>query len=762
MPALVTISAHQKVGEAIDVMQRYSISQLPVVRDGELGTLADVIGSLQDRDLLDRVFKNADALHEDVASAMQPPLATVDAVGLGRRDRRRADGGHERGARRARRPAGRRRHALRPARVPRAHALAARHAAGAAAGRCARRRATRSPPPGWGAPPPSTASLTPPGGGLCNGSVPMRPQGAAAGRSEAGAGLGNPASARERARAGPARLAFAPAWARSRWHRFGGSSSRTRATRDASAGRATRTSPPRSGGCRPSSSTRSRPSTARTGSRSRSRIGALRRGGVSRLLRDGRVFEYWAHEACLLPIEDYALFKRRMVELSDHHWWGRERTAELRAVERDVLARIRGRGRAPGARVRGPQRADVGLEAGEARARAPVRRRRARDRRPAGLPARLRPARARDPARRSSTRRRRPRRVPPRLRAARRRGPRRADRVGDRRALPLRRRRAARSARTSTRSSPTGSSGGVEVDDGGPPVVVPAGASSRARRRAGRRRAALPVRQPDVGPAVPPPPLRLRPPDRGLQARARAASTATTCCRCSLGDRFVGRADLKADRARGVLLDQALHAGAGRPPPARRAARARRRTARALARPRRGRALTAPEQPGGRRDRRPGGRRIRSADGVRDPRDPRRPGARPGDRRGDHADLPDLDLRPGGGRAEQGLRLLARREPDPHGARDGAREPRGRRARHRVLVRARRDDDADAPRRPGRAGRADRRRLRRRLPDDLAGLRAEGLPLHLRPGRRVRREPRRATSTTTCAWSGSRRRRTRS
>ena len=44
-----------------------------------VGSLADVIGSLQDRDLLDRVFKNADALHEDVATAMQPPLATVDA-----------------------------------------------------------------------------------------------------------------------------------------------------------------------------------------------------------------------------------------------------------------------------------------------------------------------------------------------------------------------------------------------------------------------------------------------------------------------------------------------------------------------------------------------------------------------------------------------------------------------------------------------------------------------------------------------------------
>jgi cystathionine beta-synthase len=60
-------------------MQRYSISQLPVVRDGELDSLADVIGSLHDRDLLDRVFRSPDALHEDVAAAMQPPLAAIDA-----------------------------------------------------------------------------------------------------------------------------------------------------------------------------------------------------------------------------------------------------------------------------------------------------------------------------------------------------------------------------------------------------------------------------------------------------------------------------------------------------------------------------------------------------------------------------------------------------------------------------------------------------------------------------------------------------------
>ena len=79
LPELVTISAHSKVGEGIDTMQRYGISQLPVVRDGQCESLADVIGSLQDRALLERVFGNPDAVHEDVAAAMQPPLAAVES-----------------------------------------------------------------------------------------------------------------------------------------------------------------------------------------------------------------------------------------------------------------------------------------------------------------------------------------------------------------------------------------------------------------------------------------------------------------------------------------------------------------------------------------------------------------------------------------------------------------------------------------------------------------------------------------------------------
>lgn len=75
------------------------------------------------------------------------------------------------------------------------------------------------------------------------------------------------------------------------------------------------------------------------------RLGRYPAGSVSRLLGEARIFEYWAHEACLLPIEDWPLFKRRMEELSDRHWWGRERLD--RASEQLVLDAIRERGALP-------------------------------------------------------------------------------------------------------------------------------------------------------------------------------------------------------------------------------------------------------------------------------------------------------------------------------------------------------------------------------------------------------------------------------
>jgi cystathionine beta-synthase len=78
LPELVTVESHQRIGEAIELMQRYSISQIPVVRHDGAASLADVVGSIRERGLLDRVFRNQEALGEEVAAAMEPPLPAVE------------------------------------------------------------------------------------------------------------------------------------------------------------------------------------------------------------------------------------------------------------------------------------------------------------------------------------------------------------------------------------------------------------------------------------------------------------------------------------------------------------------------------------------------------------------------------------------------------------------------------------------------------------------------------------------------------------
>ena len=77
-----------------------------------------------------------------------------------------------------------------------------------------------------------------------------------------------------------------------------------------------------------------------------SRVGAYPRGVVSKLLGAGRIFEYWAHEACLVPIEDYPLFKRRMEHLRTRHWWGREHKHDPK-VKKRVLDALREHGALP-------------------------------------------------------------------------------------------------------------------------------------------------------------------------------------------------------------------------------------------------------------------------------------------------------------------------------------------------------------------------------------------------------------------------------
>ncbi len=73
-----------------------------------------------------------------------------------------------------------------------------------------------------------------------------------------------------------------------------------------------------------------------------SRIGAYPPAAVSELLAAGRIFEYWAHEACLIPAEDWPLFRPAMAN-GGRTWYGEvERTHPHLADE--ILAGIRERG----------------------------------------------------------------------------------------------------------------------------------------------------------------------------------------------------------------------------------------------------------------------------------------------------------------------------------------------------------------------------------------------------------------------------------
>jgi uncharacterized protein len=76
-----------------------------------------------------------------------------------------------------------------------------------------------------------------------------------------------------------------------------------------------------------------------------SRLGDYPQAWLEEHLAEGALFEYWAHEACFVPIEDYGLLRHRMVDPGSMGWkysvkWMEERRAD---VER-VLQHIRSNG----------------------------------------------------------------------------------------------------------------------------------------------------------------------------------------------------------------------------------------------------------------------------------------------------------------------------------------------------------------------------------------------------------------------------------
>ncbi|GGP27657.1 winged helix-turn-helix domain-containing protein [Silvimonas amylolytica] len=68
-----------------------------------------------------------------------------------------------------------------------------------------------------------------------------------------------------------------------------------------------------------------------------SRLGPYDQAWLEQLLAERRLFEYWSHEACFLPIEDYGLMRHRMLDPSGMGWkyaanWHQQHQADIDAL----------------------------------------------------------------------------------------------------------------------------------------------------------------------------------------------------------------------------------------------------------------------------------------------------------------------------------------------------------------------------------------------------------------------------------------------
>jgi cystathionine beta-synthase len=80
LPLLVHTHPEETVRTAIDIMREYGVSQLPVVKAEPPVVLGEVVGSVTEVGLLDRVLQDPGVLERPVGEAIDPPFPTV---GLG-------------------------------------------------------------------------------------------------------------------------------------------------------------------------------------------------------------------------------------------------------------------------------------------------------------------------------------------------------------------------------------------------------------------------------------------------------------------------------------------------------------------------------------------------------------------------------------------------------------------------------------------------------------------------------------------------------
>src|SRR3954449_2729199 len=76
-PMLVHTHPNETVREAINILREYGVSQMPVVRAEPPVTAGEVVGSVDEKTLLDALFRGAASLADRVEKHMSPPLPII-------------------------------------------------------------------------------------------------------------------------------------------------------------------------------------------------------------------------------------------------------------------------------------------------------------------------------------------------------------------------------------------------------------------------------------------------------------------------------------------------------------------------------------------------------------------------------------------------------------------------------------------------------------------------------------------------------------
>ena len=78
LPSVVLARTTDRVGAAIDLLQLYGISQLPVSEAPEGDQIEAIVGSVSERGLLERTYRDPSVVQRTIGEVMDRPLPTVD------------------------------------------------------------------------------------------------------------------------------------------------------------------------------------------------------------------------------------------------------------------------------------------------------------------------------------------------------------------------------------------------------------------------------------------------------------------------------------------------------------------------------------------------------------------------------------------------------------------------------------------------------------------------------------------------------------